>query len=155
VNRTAVKQILRSYAERGVFRSFSQTADAGGIAAFRFFWLYNLPFHVVFDQKRGALSFRKLLPGVPAGSRIETELKAFIQSMALPDRVEHRRLDPARLSVAYVNKRGAVALTFVVSGDDYEYGVRKAVNVVNEVFLSFLNVRFPEYMIEKFKLSED
>ncbi len=150
-----VKQILKSYAERGMFRSFSQTAHTNGKAEFRFFWLYNLPFHVIFDQKRGALSFRKLLPGVPPGSQLEAELKTFIRSLASPDRVEHRRLDPARLSVAYVNRDGTVALTFLVTRDDYEYGVKKAINVVNEVFLSFLNVRFPEYMIEKFKLSED
>jgi hypothetical protein len=150
-----VKQILKSYAERGVFRSFSQTAAADGIAEYRFFWLYNLPFRVIFDRRRSALSFRKLLPGVPEGSQLETELKDFVRSLANEDRVEHRRVDPQRLAIAYVNKNDCVALTFLIAEEDYEYGVPKAINVVNEVFLSFMNVRFPEYMIEKFKLPED
>jgi len=150
-----VKKILKSYAERGVFRSFSQTAAADGVAEYRFFWLYNLPFRVIFDRKRSALSFRKLLPGVPVGSQIEAELKDFIRSLASEDRLEHRRVDRRRVQIAYVNKNDCVALTFLIAGGDYDYGVPKAINVVNEVFLTFMNVRFPEYMIEKFKLPED
>jgi hypothetical protein len=150
-----VKQILRSYAERGVFRSFSQTAAANGIAEYRFFWLYNLPFRVVFDANRRALSFRNLLPCVARDSQSETELKDFIRSLANSDRLEHRRVDPSRLSIAYVNRESRVALTFLIAEADYEYGVTKAINVVNEVFLTFVNVRFPEYMIEQFKLPED
>ena len=150
-----VKKILASYAERGVFRSFSQVAGGKGQAEFRFNWLWSLPFHLTFDAQRGALSFRKLLPGIPAGSQLEAELKAFIDSLSSEDRPEHRRMDRSRLTLRYSNLRGTVTLTFRILGKDCEYGVRKALMIVNEVFLSFLNVRFPEYMVEKFKLPED
>ena len=150
-----VKQVLASYAERGVFRSFSQVTGEKGTAAFRFHWLWNLPFHLTFDPVTATLSFRKLLPGIPRGAQLETELKTFLGEFSGTARPEHRRIDPARLSLRYSNQRGTVALTFRILGNDYEYGVRKAVNVVNEIFLEFLNVRFPEYMAAKFKLPEE
>ena len=150
-----VKKVLATYAERGVFRSFSQVAGEKGKAEFRFHWLWNLPFHLTFDAQRRELSFRKLLPGVAPGSQLEADLNAFIEGLSSPERPEHRRIDTARLMLRYSNQRGTVALTFRILGADYEYAVRKAVNVVNEIFLDFLNARFPEYMVEKFKLPEE
>jgi len=150
-----VKKVLASYAERGVFRSFSQVAGEKGKPEFRFYWLWNLPFHVIFDPERRSLSFRKLLPGITRGSRLETELRAFIEGLSSSDRPEHRRIDPTRLAVRYSNQRGTVALTFRMLGSDCEYGVRRAVNAVNEIFLEFLNARFPEYMVGMFKLPEE
>ena len=149
------KQVLEEYAERGVFRSFSQIASKRECDEFRFYWLFNLPFHLVHDRTRGELSFKKLLPGIAAGSPIELELRAFLDSLTAPDRVEHRRIDTSKLKVRISNLRGTVTLKFKVVGGDYEYAVRKAINAVNEVFLTFLNVRFPEYMIDKFKLSDE
>ena len=139
---------LERYAARGVFRSFSQTAPD----EFRFRWLWNLPFHITFDRARGALRFPDLLTGIRRGSALETELKAALRAICAADRPEHRRIDARRLSVRYSNRRGAVSLSFVVLGNDYEYGVQKAINVVNEIFVGFLNVRHPEYMAESFHL---
>jgi hypothetical protein len=150
-----VKKVLASYAERGVFRSFSQVAGERGKAEFRFHWLWNLPFHLTFDPTKATLSFRRLLPGIVRGSQIETELKTFIDSFADEARPEHRRIDAARLSLRSSNQRGTVTLTFRILGSDCEYGVRKAVNVVNEIFLELLNSRFPEYMAAMFKLPEE
>jgi len=150
-----VKKVLASYAERGVFRSFSQVAGEKGKAEFHFYWLWNVPLHLTFDPTRATLSFRKLLPGVVRGSQLETELKAFIESFSDASRPDHRRIDPARLGLRYTNQRGTVALTFRILRDDFEYGVWTAVNVVNEIFLGFLNVRFPEYAAAKFKLPEE
>lgn len=147
--------VLSEYAERGVFRSFSEVAGRAGKTEFRFYWLFNLPFQLAFDESRGELVFRKLLPGIAAGSQIEKELKAFLDELSSEDRVPHRRLDLKKTTLRYANQRGTVALKFRVLDGDCEYGTRRAVNLVNEVFLSFLNVRFPEYMIEKFKLSDE
>jgi hypothetical protein len=146
-----VSSQLQAYAQRGVFRSFSQTATG----EFRFTWLWNLPFRLSFDAKRGALDFKKLLPNIPAGSDLNTELKTFIKNCSSPDRPEHRRLDRQRVSVRYSNRSGTIGLTFLVLKNDYEYGVKKAINVVNEVFAGFLNVRYPEYMIENFHMPEE
>jgi hypothetical protein len=151
----ALKKVLASYAERGVFRSFSQVRGEKGKAEFRFNWLWNLPFHLTYDSERRALSFRKLLPGVPRGSQMEAELKAFIASLSSMDRPEHRRIDSARVAVRYSNQRGTVGLTFRILEKDCEYGVRRAVNAVNEIFLGFVNARFPEYMVAKFRMPEE
>lgn len=146
---------MKTYAQRGVFRSFSQTRAEGRQAEFRFYWLWDLPFHLSFDGKRKTLSFKKLLPGVLAGSELNTKLKAFIKSRCSNQQPEHRRLDPKRLSIRYSNLRGNISVTFLVVEDDYEYGVKKALNLVNEIFVGFLNVYFPEYMVQHFRRPED
>jgi hypothetical protein len=152
---TAVSEQLKAYAQRGVFRSFSQTRAEGSQAEFRFYWLWDLPFHLSFDGKRKTLAFKKLLPGVPAGSELNTELKAFIKARCSNNQPEHRRLDPKQISIQYSNLRGKVSITFVVLEDDYHYGVKKALNLVNEIFVAFLNVYFPEYMTQYFRRPED
>jgi hypothetical protein len=146
---------LKTYARRGVFRSFSQTRADGKQADFRFYWLWNLPFHLSFDGKRKTLSFNKLLPGVPAGSELNVGVKAFIKSRSANDQAEHRRLDPKRVSVRYSNLRGNVSITFLVVANEYEYAVKKALNLINEIFVGFLNVHFPEYTAEHFHKRED
>jgi len=146
---------LESYARRGVFRSFSQTSKGPGRAEFSFHWLWNLRFRLTFDEKRGALSFNKLLPDIPAGSQLETDLKAFISDCCSPDRPEHRRCDTNRVSIRCSNRRGTFGVTFRISGNDYEYGAKQAINVVNEMFLGFLSVRHHEYIVKHFHLSSE
>ncbi|HLJ27162.1 MAG TPA: hypothetical protein VKY85_10675 [Candidatus Angelobacter sp.] len=150
-----VSEQLEAYARRGVFRSFSRTQGDGRQAEFRFYWLWNLPFHLSFDEKRKTLSFKKLLPCIPAGSELNTKLKAFIRSRCSADQPEHRRMDPKRISIRYSNLRGNVSISFLVVKDDYEYGVKRALNLVNEIFASFLNMHFPEYMAQHFRGPED
>lgn len=146
---------LQAYARRGVFRSFSPARSQGGQTDFRFHWLWNLPFCLTFDARRKALGFRNLLPDVPARSELNSELKAFIRSCCSDDLPEHRRIDPRRLAVRYSNLRGRVSLSFVVRRGEYEYGVGKALNLVNEILVGFLNVRFPEYTARRFHKRED
>jgi hypothetical protein len=146
---------LQAYAQRGVFRSFSQTRAESRVAEFSFYWLWNLPFHLSFDGKRKTLSFKKLLPGVLAGSELNTQLKAFIKDCCSNDQPEHRRLDPKRISIRYSNLRGNVSVTFLVLENEYVYGVKKALHLVNEIFVSFLNVHFPEYMAQHFGRPEE
>jgi hypothetical protein len=150
-----VSDQLTTYARRGVFRSFSQTQADGKQADFRFYWLWNLPFHLSFDGKRKTLSFKNLLPGVLAGSELNTKLKAFIKGRSANDQPEHRRLDAKRVSIRYSNLRGNVSLTFLVVGNEYEYGVKTALNLINEIFVGFLNVHFPKYAAEHFRRPED
>src|SRR5260370_36199646 len=99
---------LESYARRGVFRSFSQTYGDDKLAEFSFYWLWNLPFHLTFDARRKALSFKNLRPDVPAGSELGRGLKALIKSRSSSsrDQPEHRRLDPSRGSTYYCHSPG-------------------------------------------------
>jgi hypothetical protein len=146
---------LQTYARRGVFRSFSQTQAEGMQGEFRFHWLWNLPFCLTFDANRKALSFKNLLPDVPPRSPLNSELKAFIKEQSSRRRPEHRRLDPNRLSVSYSNMQGTVSITFLMMEDDYQYGVKKALSLINEIFVGFLNVNFPEYTAAHFHNRED
>ncbi|HWZ41906.1 MAG TPA: hypothetical protein VNW97_00445 [Candidatus Saccharimonadales bacterium] len=146
---------LQTYAQRGVFRSFSQTSADGRKAEYRFYWLWNLPFHLSFDSQRKTLTFKKLLPGVLAGSDLNAQLRAFIQDRCSSSQPEHRWVDPKRVLIRYSNRRGDVSISFLVVKNDYAYGVTKALNLINEIFVGFLNVYFPEYMVQHFHRPED
>lgn len=150
-----VTEHLKTYARRGIFRSFSQTRIAGTQAEFLFYWLWNLPFHLCFDSKRKALAFKKLLPGIPPESELNAKLKAFIRDRCSNDQPEHRRVDPERVAIRYSNLRGNVSITFLVARNDYEYGIKKALNLIHEIFVGFLNVHFPEYVAEHFRGQEE
>jgi hypothetical protein len=145
-----ISRQLESYAQRGVFRSYSRNIDA-----FRFYWLWNLPFHLTYDTKQKALEFSKLFPNMVADSDLERELKAFIKQASSLDRPDHRRLDPRRLSVHYTNRRNAGSLKFCIAGKHHEYAVKQVLNLVSEIFVGFLNVRYPEYMSKNFRMPEE
>lgn len=158
-----VNSELESYARRGVFRSFSQTGGNGKTAEFRFFWLWNLPFHLTVDTGRKSLSFKNMLSNVPVGSELDASLKALVKLRSSINKqktkeegdVEHRQVDPKRVSVRYYNRRGEVSLIFTVAGNEYQYAVQKALNLVNEIFVGLLNARFPEYVARHFRQQED
>jgi hypothetical protein len=152
---TIIEAQLNTYAERGVFRSFSRTAFERGIAEFRFFWLLNLPFQMSFDTKRNVIIFNKILTNIEPGSALETELKAFLAECASADRPEHRRVDPRLIGATYANRAKAVTLTLKSLDFDWEHATRKAIQLINEIFLTFLNARHPEYMIATFNLPDE
>jgi hypothetical protein len=155
---------LESYAERGVFRSFSRIpaarpagtqTSAADRAEFRFSWLWNLPFHLTFDRRKKAISFPQLFPNMNSGSERETELKAFIRKLSSRDRPEHRRLDPERIRMRYSNRGNSGSLAFVVAGNHYEYAMKRALNSVHEIFVGFLSVQHAEYMRENLLIPEE
>jgi hypothetical protein len=82
-------------------------------------------------------------------------LKAFLKDCSSAGRPGHRRIDRDQVSVRFSNRRGTVSLSFLVTGGDYEYAVKRAINLVNELFVGFLNLRYPEYMIKAFRLPEE
>jgi hypothetical protein len=144
---SVVHAILHEYAQRGVFGSFHQDGPR-----FRFTWLWNLPFQLHFDARRRTLTFPALLPKAAA---LEAGLRRFIRDCCSKERLEHRRVDPKRLKVTCVRRAGAISLTCQIQGGDYEYAVKKAMNLVSEVFLTFLNTEHHEYLVEHFQRPED
>ena len=146
---------LEIYARRGVFRSFSRTGFADGKATFRFVWLWNQPFSISLDETRRTLRFEDVLPGVPARGGLESEIKTFLQRIASQDRPEHRRLDPKRATVRYASRRDTGSLAFRIAAGDFEYGVQQAMNVVNELFLEFLNMHHRDYLVEHYQVSDE
>lgn len=157
-----VNSELESYAHRGVFRSFSQTGGNGKRAEFRFFWLWNLPFHLTVDAQRKTLAFKNMLANVAVDSELNTSLKALVKLRSSTSKkkreegvTEHRQIDSRRVSIRYSNRQGHVSLTFTVAGNEYQYAVQKSLNLVNEIFVGTLNARFPEYVAQHFRQRED
>ncbi len=143
----AVNAVLENYARRGVFTSFVREGSR-----FRFTWLWNRPFELRFDARQRALVFPAILPK-PAD--IEKEARRFLRSCAAEDRPVHRRIDPERMAVSFTKQKGALTLVCRVRGGDYEHAVRTAINLVNEMFVLFLNTEHPRYLMEQFERPED
>ena len=70
-----VRESLRAYAERGVFRGFSEVKTG----QFKFIWLIQHQMELIADTTKQVLRFKQLLPGIPANSPLYTELKEFIE----------------------------------------------------------------------------
>ncbi len=145
-----VRQSLQSYADRGVFRGFSESKPG----QFKFVWLLQHPMELQLDAAKHELRFKQLLPGLPARSALYAELKQFIEQRhdrALP---EHRRVDRRRAEVTCSNRGGLVSLTLTVKKNQYEYGVNRIVNLVHELFLH-LREHHPEYLVENFNVPQE
>lgn len=145
-----VRASLQSYADRGVFRGFSESKPG----QFKFVWLIQHQMELQLDAAKQELRFKQLLPGLPARSALYVELKQFIEARhdrALP---EHRRVDRRRAEVTCANRSGFVSLTLTVKKNQYEYGVNRLVNLVHELFLHLREHR-PEYLVENFNVPQE
>lgn len=151
----AVASILEGYAQRGVFRGFSPAEKARqGKAVFRLLWHRDRIFEFVFDPSRNSMSFPSVLPNVP--SEMHRDLKRFIESRYSTDLPEHRRIDSDKAQINTSNRKGTVAINLLVLDGDDEYGVRKLIHLVHEIFLTFLlDGRYYEYMVDNFDLDPD
>lgn len=145
-----VRESLQAYANRGVFRGFSEVRHG----QFRFTWLVRHQMKLSVDAAQRVLSFKRLLPAVPARSAMYAELRDFIEQRhdsALP---EHRRIDRRRAEVTCSNRGGFVSLSLKVKKNQYAYGVNKLVNLVHELFLHLRDV-YPEYLMENFDVPQE
>lgn len=151
-----VRASLRHYATRGAFRSFSEVPGPEGTAAFRFLWFRDVPFSVVFTPRTRVLTFVDLLPGVPTRSPMDQHLRRFVKGRTLTSVPEHRRLDLKKVGMTVRNRNGAISIAFTLGARDVEYGVKKAVHLVHEVLMDFLNEpQYVEYNIDHFNLNPE
>ncbi len=147
---------LEEYAARGVFRGFSRGPVNNGKATFKIVWHRDCLFEFVFDSKRNTMRFPLVLPDVPPDSSMYKEFKAFLKSRQADDLPEHRRIDKAKAEIRPYNRGGNISLTLKLKDDDVEYGARKIIHLVNEIFLAFLqDGLYYEYMLETFDLDPD
>jgi hypothetical protein len=145
-----VRDNLQVYADRGVFRGFSEVKDGH----FRFVWLMRRQMELNVDTSKQMLRFRRLLPGVPAGSKMYAELKSFIRQRHDRELPEHRRIDRRRAEVSCTNQGGFVSVSLKVKNNQYAYGVNRVVNLVHELFIH-LRDTYPEYMAENFDVPQE
>lgn len=151
-----VGDTLQGYASRGVFRGLSRGRTRGAKTLYRLTWHYGHTFNLLVDQSRRTLRFPSLLTDVPDDDGVYTAFLAFLRSrrsQALPD---HRRIDAAKARVRSYRRKGNVSLTLEVADGDYEYGTRKLVHLVQEIFLDFLREGPGHaYLVETFDLGPD
>lgn len=145
-----VGEILMEYADRGVLRGLSEVERG----RFGFTWFYGHPMEMAVDSSRRVLCFPKLLPGVPLRSELYGELKNFIRDRHDALLPEHRRIDLRLARVTCSNRRGSVSISIKIKDGGYEYGVRKLVNLVHELFVH-LRDRHPDYLAENFDVPQE
>jgi hypothetical protein len=145
-----VRRNLQAYADRGVFRGFSEVSSG----RFRFVWLFRHQMELIVDPAKEVLRFKQLLPGIPAGSAMYAELKTFIRQRHDKGLPEHRRIDRNRAEVSCTSRGGSLSISLKVKNNQYAYGVNRIVNVVHEIFLH-LRDSYPEYLPENFDVPQE
>lgn len=149
-----VRDTLQAFAARGVFREFGETRR-GARTEYKFRWLTPAPIHLVHDSRAHTLNFRHLLPNMPAKSDIYRGLRKFLAGRTLASVPEHRRIDPRRTEIKTINRGGSVSILIKFRPRSARYAARKAINIVNEIFMGFLTGPYYDYMVENFAMSEE
>ena len=111
----AVSRLLRGYAERGVFRSFSEGQRRGGTTTFQMVWHHGRLFRFALDTTGGLVSFPTLLPEVPPRSPMQRDLKAFLRSFETDEVPPHRRIDPAKARLRITRRAGGLSVALAVA----------------------------------------
>ena len=152
-----VRAALEHYATRGVFRSFSEMPPVQGRSVeFQFLWFRDVKFRVTYRPATGTLTFVNALPAVPARSGMDRHLRSFVKGRSHKSVPEHRRVDLRKVGVSVLNRKGAISIAFTLKPRQIEYGVKKAVHLVHEVLMDFLNEsQYVEYNIEHFNLNPE
>ena len=154
--RETIRALLQHYATRGAFRSFSEVPGSGRALEFHFLWFRDVKFRVTYTAATRTLTFVDALPAIAPRSDMDRQLRAFVKSRAKTSLPEHRRVDLNKVGVAIVNRKGAVSVIFTLRARHLEYGARKAVHVMHEVLMDFLNdSQYVDYNIEHFNLNPE
>ena len=153
---TAVGDILEDYAARGVFRGFSRHREGSRRGEYRLLWHRDQVFQLNYDATTAALRVACVLPAVEPGTSMYREFRQWLKDRQDPALPEHRRCDSGKLTLRTYNRGGDVALTLKLLDGDIDYGVRKLVFLVNEIYLDFLSSGlYLDWLIETFELDPD
>lgn len=143
-----VRETLLEYARRGVFRGFEHRDTDRG-EDFWFHWIGPRAFHVTYDREEGTIAARELLPGAGSEPSVREDLDRLLRER-MEGTLPHRSLDPDKAEVALVDPgEGDLDLVLRVRDEDLEYGARKLLNLVNEIWVR-LNDRHQRYLWEHF-----
>ena len=145
-----VRNSLQAYADRGIFRGFSEVRDGH----FSFVWLIQHKMELNVDTTKAVLRFKGLLPNVPLKSVMYSELKSFIAQRHDSELPDHRRIDRRRAEVTCSNRGGFISVSLKVKKNEYSYGVNRIVNLVHELFVH-LRDAYPDYLMENFDVPQE
>ena len=142
-----VDGILRTYAEKGVFKGYARLKHSSSVARYRINWFYSRPMDVSLDRKRQSISLLDFLPSIDLEPALASDLRSFLRGMS--DLPEHRRLDERRAHLSLRRKGNALTLAVRSLDGDLDYACRKLVHIANEVLLVFLSSHlYDQYKIE-------
>ncbi len=119
---------------------------------YQFLWLTRKPLSATFDSRRRVLTFPSLFPGVDSATA--AQLKSMVASRTHRDQPDHKRLDARRARLTGTVRKGDFSLSIEIRGRNHQYAVTKALNLINELFLS-LHEGHPEYLVERFGISTE
>lgn len=147
-----VSDALQAYADRGVFRGFRARAVARRRIEFQFLWLTKKPLTALYDPVTRRLTFPSLLPQID--KQAAARMKAVVDSRTARSQPGHKRVDARRVGISSMVRKGDFSMTVEIRGASHEYAVSKALNVINELFVT-LHEHHPDYLIERFGLSTE
>jgi hypothetical protein len=149
-----VRDLLCAYATRGVLREFEERPSRGGKTEFRFTWLLDRRFGLLFDSGTSQLTLKDLLPAVPAKSALDLAVRDFVATRTSKELPAHRRVDPAKATLSVANRRSALSVTLNVKRNQYAYAVPRLLNFCNELF-GFLDMYHIQYLWEHMGVPEE
>ncbi|MEW6130324.1 MAG: hypothetical protein AB1757_25030 [Acidobacteriota bacterium] len=145
-----IRESLQTYADRGIFREFSESKTG----QFHFVWLLHREMNLQVDTATQTLRFKQLLPGIPTGSALHAELKKFLTERHDRRLPEHRRVDRRRAEVSCSSRGGMVSISLKVKKNQYTYGVNRLVNLIHDLFV-YLRDKHPDYLVENFDVPQE
>lgn len=150
----AVRRCLQGYADRGVFRGYTERPERRGRLWFRFSWLAQDPYDLQYEAKSGTLTFLNVLPNIGGRSSLARALRVFVGERAAGSLPPHRRIDPKRAVASAFVEQGTMRLRVVAKRGHHGYGVNRVVNLMHEVHVH-LQSYYPEYLWENYGLPQD
>jgi hypothetical protein len=151
-----IAEILRGYAQRGMFRGFADKPSRGSTRTFNVVWHYDRQYPLVVDFNFHTLSFPALLPAISARSPMVEQLRAFLRPFSSDELPAHRRVNPDMGRLILKTQKGALTLTMEVKGGHYDYCTRKLVHIAHEIFMVFLwDGPYYEYRVDSLGLDPD
>ncbi len=148
--RGIARRVLKEYADRGVFQGFYEKKHGAGRSEFQFQWFHEKPMVILCTDKDQSLMLKDWLPNISSRSKIYSELKTFLAERYSLDLPEHRRVDRKSAEVKCTNEKGKVSIILKAKKSQYEYGVKKLLDLINEVYF-FLKVAHSDYIWANFE----
>jgi hypothetical protein len=140
-----------------VFRGFSADDERSGVRRYRFIWLTRRPITAALSRDRRVLTFTALWPHVGSIPTLRERLQGEARARTSPSLPSHRRVDTRRATISTRVEKGDLALRVSIEsrlGRDGGYAVRRALGVVNDLFL-FLHECYPDYLAAHFGVSQE
>ena len=81
-------------------------------------------------------------------------MKAVVESRTAKGQPEHKRVDARRGKISCAVRKSDFSVAVEIRGQNHEYAVSRALNVINELFVT-LQEHHPEYLIERFGFSPE